>query len=63
MAELHITLTEPERKCVVEVLERALKETRVEEHRTRAPAYREHIAEQERCLSHVLDKLAPPSHV
>ena len=63
MAELQITLTDTERRCLAEVLERALKETRVEEHRTRAPTYREHIAEHEQCLARILDKLGQPARV
>jgi hypothetical protein len=57
MAELQLTLTAAERKCLLEILERALKETRVEEHRTRAPAYREHVVQHEHCIAGMLEKL------
>ena len=58
MSELHLTLSDQERECLRELLTRALKETRVEGHRTRAPNYREHVVEQERCIAGMLDKLA-----
>lgn len=57
MAELQLTLTSPERECLVGILERVLKETRIEEHRTRAPAYREHVVDQEKLIAALLSKL------
>jgi hypothetical protein len=60
MTDLQLTLTNPERECLVEMLERALKETRVEEHRTRAPAYREHVVEREDLIVSLLSKLGQP---
>lgn len=57
MTDLQLTLTNPERECLVELLERALKETRVEEHRTRAPTYREHVIQREDLISSLLSKL------
>jgi hypothetical protein len=60
MAELHLTVNDQERECLRDVLTRALKETRVEEHRTRGPNYREHLVEQERCIAGLLDKLGQP---
>ena len=60
MAELQLTLTPAERECLVGILERTLKETRVEEHRTRAPTYREHVVEQEHMIASLLSKLGQP---
>jgi hypothetical protein len=57
MAELQLTLTTPERECLVSVMERTLKEMRVEEHRTRAPTYREHVVQQEELIAGLLRKL------
>ena len=60
MTDLQLMLTNPERECLVEMLERALKETRVEEHRTRAPAYREHVTQREDLIVSLLSKLGQP---
>ena len=60
MTDLQLTLTNPERECLVEMLERALKEKRVEEHRTRAPAYREHVTQREDLIVSLLSKLGQP---
>jgi len=57
MAELQIALTADERECLVRVLESALKNHRIEEHRTRAPTYREQILQQEKLLEQLLAKL------
>jgi hypothetical protein len=38
-------------------LNEALKETRVEEHRTRAPGFREHVLHREGLISALLTKL------
>jgi hypothetical protein len=53
MTDLQLTLTDEETRYLVELLENALKETRIEEHRTRTPSYREHL------LVGLLNKLAP----
>jgi len=60
MTELQMTLTAEERQYLVSLLERVLKETRVEEHRTRAPSYREHVLQREDLIVGLLSKLAPP---
>ena len=57
MAESHLTLTAEERDYLVVLLEGVLKDKRVEEHRTRAPSYREVILNQERLIASVLEKL------
>jgi hypothetical protein len=61
MAEFQLTLAAEERQFLVELLERSLKETRVEEHRTRKPTYREFVLHQEDLLQSLLNKLASPS--
>jgi hypothetical protein len=61
MQECQITLTGEERGCLVELLQTTLKSRRVEEHRTRAPTYREQILEQEKLLENVLAKLGVPA--
>ena len=60
MAELQLALTIDEREYLIQVLETALKNHRVEEHRTRTPTYREHILAEERLLSQLLTKLGKP---
>ena len=57
MAELQLTLTAEEREYLAGLLETLLKEKRVEEHRTRAPSYREHLLHQEELLAGLLSKL------
>jgi hypothetical protein len=57
MSEIQVTLTAEERQCLQEVLEMVLKDTQVEEHRTRAPGYREHILRREGLITGVLNKL------
>jgi len=52
-----ITLSGEERACLVELLQSTLKNQRVEEHRTRAPTYREQILEQEKLIESLLAKL------
>ena len=59
--ELQIAVTSAERDCLVAILERALKETRIEEHRTRAPTYREHVQDQEQSIVSLLAKLGQPA--
>jgi hypothetical protein len=57
MADLQCTFTKEETDHLVEVLEAQLKETRVEEHRTRTPSYREAVLRNEELLASVLAKL------
>ena len=57
MAELQVTLTDEERQYLVDLLEMTLKNTRVEEHRTRTPTYREHVIHQEDLIVAVLNKV------
>jgi len=57
MGESQFTLSAEERNYLVQVLEIALKNHRVEEHRTRAPSYREQILQEEKLIEQVLAKL------
>lgn len=57
MSDLQITLTPPQRDYLVESLESALKNTRIEEHRTRTPSYREHVEQKETIIVDLLTKL------
>jgi len=57
MAELQLTLSAEERECLVGLLETTLKNTRVEEHRTRTPSYREFVVHNEELIKAVLSKL------
>ena len=61
MGELQVTLTADERQYLWDLLERTLKETRVEEHRTRTPTYRERVLHQEDLIQAVLNKLGAAS--
>jgi hypothetical protein len=61
MAESQLALTAEERAFLVGLLETAQKETRVEEHRTRAPSYREHVVHQGDMIAALLEKLKVPS--
>lgn len=57
MAATQITITAEEKQYLVELLSLALKEMRIEEHRTRTPAYREHVLQQEALAESMLAKL------
>jgi hypothetical protein len=60
MAEQQLMLTADEANYLVELLETALKETQIEEHRTRTPSYREHVIQHEDLLNGLLKKLRQP---
>jgi hypothetical protein len=57
MAESQLTLTVEERNYLVDLLQRTLKDTRIEEHRTRTPTYREFVLKQEDLINSLLGKL------
>jgi hypothetical protein len=61
MAELQLAISTEERDYLVDLLETVLKETRVEEHRTRTPSYREHVLHREELILSLLNKLRQPS--
>ena len=60
MAESQLTLSAEERVFLVDFLEAALKNARIEEHRTRTPLYREHVLRQEDLIAGLLSKLGQP---
>ena len=57
MTDVQVTLTEGECTFLAEFLQKALKDMRVEEHRTRTPSYRELIIERENLVAALLQKL------
>ena len=57
MSDLQLTLTAEEREYLLGLLESTLKNTRVEEHRTRTPSYREHVIHREDLIVGLLGKL------
>ena len=61
MGEVQVTLTAEERQYLVEFLEMTLKETQIEEHRTRTPIYRQHVLHQEDLIVGLLNKLRQPA--
>jgi hypothetical protein len=60
MNDLHLTLTSEERDVLVDLLSMMLKETRVEEHRTRTLTFREHVVEREHVIEKILERLGQP---
>jgi len=61
MGETQLTLTAEERDYLVGLLETVLKDTRIEEHRTRTPNYREFVLKQEDLIVKLLGKLGRSS--
>jgi hypothetical protein len=61
MADAQLTVTNEEREYLVGLLETVLKDKRIEEHRTRAPTYREHVLHQEDLITALLSKLGQPA--
>jgi hypothetical protein len=57
MVESQLTLTAEERDFLLKLLEAMEKEALVEEHRTRALDYREHILRREALITGLLEKL------
>jgi len=60
MAERQLTLTEEEHKYLVDTLKELWKETRIEEHRTRKPSYRQVVVQNEEVINSLLTKLGQP---
>jgi hypothetical protein len=60
MGETQLTLTAEKSQFLVGLLEVALRDVRVEEYRTRAPTYREHILRREALMARLLAKLGKP---
>lgn len=61
MPESTLMLTDEERRFLVDLLEAALKEARIEEHRTRTLSYRDHILQREDVIAGLLGKLRQTS--
>ena len=61
MTESPLTLTTEEREFLVGLLQNTLKNVLVEEHRTRAPTYREHVLHKEELIASLLEKLGQPA--
>lgn len=57
MTEILLALSPEECECLTGILETTLKNTRVEEHRTRTLSYREHIVHEENLVTGLLRKL------
>lgn len=57
MTDTQLLLTNEERDYLSNLLAGVLKEKRVEEHRTRAPSYRQVVLEQETIIAGLLHKL------
>ena len=55
-----LTLTAEERQYLLTLLETKLKETQIEEHRTRKPSYREYVLHDEAQIEALLSKLRQP---
>jgi hypothetical protein len=60
MADTQLTLSADEHTQLVDVLQEVLKETRIEEHRTRTPSFREVVRQKEDAIVSVLRKLGQP---
>jgi hypothetical protein len=60
MSESQLTLSDEERAFLTGLLEITLKDTRIEEHRTRTLSYREHILHREEVIAGLLRKLGRP---
>jgi hypothetical protein len=60
MADTQLSLTEPERAYLAELLQDVLKQTQIEEHRTRTLSYRESVLKREDAIVSILTKLGKP---
>ena len=61
MTDTQLSLTAQEREQLIELLETVLKETKVEEHRTRKPSFREVVLQKEQAIISLLHKLGRPA--
>jgi hypothetical protein len=61
MTATELALTDEERSFLAELLQRSIKEKRIEEHRTRTPTYREHLVHEEELIKGLLQKLGMSS--
>jgi hypothetical protein len=60
MTEPSVVLTASEREFLVDILTTVLKDSLVEEHRTRTPSFRKHILERGGLIAGLLQKLGVP---
>jgi hypothetical protein len=60
--ESALTFTAEEQKVLVDLLQEALKSSRLEEHRTDAISYRQHVMRRQELLESMLRKLETPVH-
>lgn len=63
MEEFTVTISAAERVMLVELLDSALRETLVEEHRTRNPTYREGIIHHEALIAGLLTRLKDAHYI
>jgi hypothetical protein len=56
-----VTFEPEEHRFLCDLLETVLKDTRVEEHRTRTPSYRTYVLQQEELIIGLLNKLRQPA--
>ncbi|MBM3996271.1 MAG: hypothetical protein FJ303_19275 [Planctomycetes bacterium] len=61
MAEAVVNFTAEERDFLAELLKLVLKDVQIEEHRTRALSYREHIVQKGEMINALLKKLGKAS--
>ncbi len=57
MNEIEVALTGPERELVVALLDKELRNTRVEERHTDSPDFQEEVKREEKMLRGLLEKL------
>ncbi len=60
MSDFQLALSAEERRYLADLLRTVLRDTRVEEHRTRTPLYRESVIRKEDLLVDLLKKLGQP---
>jgi hypothetical protein len=57
MPDTQLALSTEEKTFLVDFLQAVLRDTRIEEHRTRTPSFREHIVQKEHMVEGLLTKL------
>ena len=63
MTNMQLDVTSEERVFLAHLLETALKNKQIEEHRTRAPGYRQHLLREEELIESLIQKLNEPATV
>ena len=59
MGEIEVSFTGPERVLLVALLEKELRDTRVEERRTFSPDFQSEVKQEEVLLRRMIEKLRP----